>query len=1013
MREADVAHLLPGGGEMGALVRAFPWERTELGPIATWPQSLRTAVSVCLTSRFAMVVFWGPSLLTLYNDAYRPSFGAKHPHVLGAPAHTLWPEAWHLLGPMMRHVLETGEATWSEDQPLLMDRHGFPEETYWTFSYSPVHGECGQVKGVFTAVSETTQRVLGERRLRTLRGLGTETSRARSVPEALRLTAEVLAENPRDLPFAHLHLATEGRLPRVAAAGEGGEGLAEEVLGPVLDRGAPEVVELPAPAGPVRRALVLPLAPQGRVSRAEGAAPAPGLLVVGLSATLHLDEGYRDFLGLVAGQVATALATATAHEEGRRRAEALAALDRAKTDFFSSVSHEFRTPLTLLLGPVEDALGDAAHPLPPAQRERLELAHRSALRLLKLVNTLLDFSRFEAGRARALYAPTDLAALTADLASTFRSTVEAAGLTLTVRCEPLPAPAWVDREAYEKVVLNLLSNAFKFTLSGGITVSLRAEGGGAEGGGAAGGGAARAVLEVRDTGTGIPAGELPRLFERFHRVAGAQGRSYEGSGIGLSLVQELVRLHGGEVAVESRPGEGTAFTVTLPLGHAHLPPEQLAPPEAPPASASPSTAPHLSPSPSTAVRAEAYVEEARGWGVPAAVPPGPGPHAPALPAPGTRPAVAEAGRGRVLLADDNADVRAYVRRLLEGRWEVEAVEDGARALEAVRARPPDLVLSDVMMPGLDGFGLLRALRGEPRTAALPVVLLSARAGEEARVEGLAAGADDYLVKPFSARELVARVDGALRLAHERAARERLLEERARFAQQLIGIVSHDLRNPVSAILLGASLLLRQGGLAAPQAEGIERIRTSAERVRRMIHDLLDFTQARLAGGMRVRPRPADLHALLGGVLQEVELAHPGRRLELRLGPPAWGEWDPDRLAQVVQNLVTNALKYSPPDSPVRVETRADVLRQEGTEVEAVALSVHNTTTPIGPERLRTLFEPFQRGEDGAVPGGGGSVGLGLYIVRHLVEAHGGTVDVTSSAEEGTTFTVRLPLHPRR
>jgi signal transduction histidine kinase len=947
-----------------------------------------------------MVVFWGPSLITLYNDGYRPSFGAKHPRVLGAPAATLWPEAWHLLGPMMKQVVESGIPTWSEDQFLLMDRNGFSEETYWTFSYSPIRGESGSVDGVFTAVSETTTRVLGERRLRTLRELGSEVTRARGVQDTAKVTADVLSGNPRDLPFALIYLGDKKRLflrgtsgqavehfsaPDEVTAGSG-EGLFADVLFRVLERGDTATVE----EGHVhpKRALVLPIASPGQEDAA-------GVLVVGISPHLHLDESYRGFLGLVAGQLATAISTARAYEEEKKRAEALAEIDRAKTAFFSNVSHEFRTPLTLMLGPVEDGLADQDNPLPPVQRERQELVHRSGLRLLKLVNTLLDFSRIEAGRVQASYVPTDLASLTAGLASAFRSAIEKAGIRLTVECAPLPEAVWVDREMWEKVVLNLLSNAFKFTFEGEIVVALRAKG-------------ERAELSVRDTGTGIPEEELPRIFERFHRVKGVKGRSYEGSGIGLALVRELVRLHGGDVRVESAVGKGTAFTVSLPFGNAHLPQEHL------------EVASNLA---STATGATAYVQEACGW-------------LGQVTEPEVLPAAHLSGRarsrgssvapqGHILIADDNADMREYVRRLLEDSYTVEAVENGTRALEAARARPPDLVLSDVMMPGLDGFGLLRELKGDPKTTTVPVILLSARAGEEAKVEGLEAGADDYLVKPFGARELVARVEGTVKAAQAKAERERLLREvesarnhevqarqkaealaeelrqRADFEQQLIGIVSHDLRTPVSAILLGATALLRGEELSARQTKSVVRIQSSAERASRMIRDLLDFTQARMAGGLRIERRATDLHELIQGVLEEVEATHADREIRLSRDGDGRGEWDPDRLGQVVQNLVTNALKYSPGGTPVRIETHA--------EDGSVVLSVHNEGAPIPPERFGRIFQPLQRAS-GEVDKAGRSIGLGLYIVKQVVDAHGGTVSVESTAEAGTTFTVRLPRH---
>lgn len=414
-------------------------------------------------------------------------------------------------------------------------------------------------------------------------------------------------------------------------------------------------------------------------------------------------------------------------EAERRRAEALAEIDEAKTKFFSNISHEFRTPLTLMAGPLEDLLADGT--LDPADRDRADLALRNARRLLKLVNSLLDFSRIEAGRVEASYEPTRLAEFTAELASLFRSAIESAGMTLTVDCASSDE-AYVDREMWEKIVLNLLSNAFKFTFEGGITVSLRQVEGSFE-------------LAISDTGTGIASDELPRLFERFHQVKGANGRSFEGTGIGLALVQELVRLHGGTTEVQSELGKGSRFIVRIPTGKAHLAPERIFAPRT---------------QVSTGVHGGVFVEEALGWigeQPPAAI-------TPTEIGKEEWPKLAVDGRPVILWADDNADMRGYVERLLAAAgYEVVLAEDGEKALSLAQARNPDLILSDVMMPRLDGFGLLEAVRGDPALAAIPFILLSARAGEETRVEGMRAGATDYIVKPFSARELLTRISASL------------------------------------------------------------------------------------------------------------------------------------------------------------------------------------------------------------------------------------------------------------
>jgi len=461
----------------------------------------------------------------------------------------------------------------------------------------------------------------------------------------------------------------------------------------------------------------------------------------------------------------TTISVARAGEDERRHAEALAELDRAKTIFFSNVSHELRTPLTLMLSPLEEILAKPEHEVSPDARALAAVAQRNGLRLLKLVNTLLDFSRLEAGRTQALYEPTDLAELTEGLASNFRPACARAGLRLDIACQPLPEPVYVDRDMWEKIVLNLISNAFKFTFEGGIDVRLHATAAGAE-------------LSVSDTGVGIPATELPLLFERFHRVEGQRSRSHEGSGIGLALVQELVRLHGGTITVGSQIGNGTTFTIVLPLGMSHLPAEQIGSDRiGDPRKLSPGS-----------THATAIVEEALGW-LPASGRPEEPPRG------GEAPDVAPATEtGRILLADENADMRDTLLRLLSRRgWKVETVADGEAAVRAARRRRPDLIISDVMMPALGGLELTVALRRDPGLADVPVILLSAHAGEEARIKGLESGADDYLVKPFAARELLARVNSHLALARLRrdaAERMRRSEARLKAAVDLVGLAPY-------------------------------------------------------------------------------------------------------------------------------------------------------------------------------------------------------------------------------
>jgi signal transduction histidine kinase len=568
-----------GHSEMAMLMRSHDWSQTLLGDLSGWASSLKTAVSICLNSRFPMVIWWGQELVMLYNDAWRPILGAKHPKALGRPGQEMWSEIWDIIGAQLKGALETAEATWSDDMLLLVDRYGYTEEAYFTYSCSPIFLETGAVGGAFTAVTETTRRVIGERRLSTLRELAANTMEAKSVEEACRMASVTLANNPYDIPFALLYLTEperkQARLVGTVRIDAGTPASPEQVhltqssdgwkLAQVERTGDPARIDtLTTRFGslsggawdePSRCAIVLPIAQSGQKQQLAG------LLVLGTSPRCEFDDEYQGFFDLIAGQIATTLTNARAYEAERKRTEALVELDRAKTTFFSNVSHEFRTPLTLMIGPLEDTLSNPVGPH-PSDRQQLETVHRNSLRLLKLVNTLLDFSRIEAGRIQAVYEPTDLARLTADLAGVFRAAIERAGLRLMVDCHPLSEPAYVDREMWEKIVLNLLSNAFKFTFEGEIAVALRNHQNCIE-------------LEIQDTGTGIPADELPHIFERFHRVQGARGRTYEGSGIGLSLVQELVGLHGGTIQVSSVVDKGTSFTISIPTGSAHLPSERV------------------------------------------------------------------------------------------------------------------------------------------------------------------------------------------------------------------------------------------------------------------------------------------------------------------------------------------------------------------------------------------------------------------------------------------------------
>jgi signal transduction histidine kinase len=970
--------VLSDGGEMGALMRSIDWARTPLGPVSGWSHALRTMVGLLLRNRFPMLLWWGPQFVQLYNDAYRPIPGAKHPTSMGQPAADCWREIWHVIGPMIEAPFRGDPAAHSDDLELFLERRGFVEETHFKVAYSPVPDETVQptgIGGVLATVAETSEVVFAERQLRTLRALGESAASAQTPEQACAKAAATLGENARDVPFALFYLLDEtGRTAHLA----GSCGLASngDVAPPTIALDTPskwplaEVAQVrraelvcdlrerfaALPDGawrePPHTAILLPLA-------APEQSRAWGVMIAGVSPHRALDDGYRGFFELAATQALTAIRTARAYQEERKRAEALAAIDRAKTEFFSNVSHEFRTPLTLMLGPTEDARASGG----ALTGEALEIVYRNELRLLKLVNNLLDFARLEANRAEASYQPTDLGALTKDLASGFRAAVESAGVELRVACAPMAEPTFVDHDMWEKIVLNLLSNAFKFTFDGSITVTLQARG-------------ERVELAVTDTGTGIPEHEIPHLFERFHRVRGARSRTHEGSGIGLALVHELVRLHGGSVSVSSRVGQGTTFTVSIPRGSAHLPAERVGGEHAAASQGSKATA------------AAAFMAEATRWLMDDA-PPAP-------------PSAPPESNQRILLADDNADMRDYVRRILERRWHVEAVADGEAALAAARRHPPDLILTDVMMPQLDGFELVRRVRQDELLASTSIIMLSARAGDEARVEGLDAGADDYLIKPFSARELCARVETQLKVRRQRLAAEEArstAEEATRAKDEFLAMLGHELRNPLAPILTTLQVMQLRGSNIFEQERAL--IDRQVRHVVRLVDDLLEVS--RIARGKISLDRAAvDLGETIG---RAIELASPlleqrMHHLSVDVETGLTLEGDRTRLAQVFANLLSNAAKYTASGGAITVTAKrvGDRLR----------IAVKDTGIGIRAELLPVVFDLFVQGPRGLDRSEGG-LGLGLSIVQSLVTLHDGTVEAHSNGPgKGSEFVVWLP-----
>jgi signal transduction histidine kinase/DNA-binding response OmpR family regulator len=1121
------------GGGTAALARSIDWARTPVGAAEKWPSSLRTALSIVFGSSQPMVLWWGAERIQFYNDAYCPILGpSRHPAALGKPGWECWANSWESLASMI-------DAAWSGgsseivDELLCLERQGALEERYFDTRFTPIWVESGAVGGVLGSCTEVTMRVLAARRLEALGELAAASDAADSAPEACRRAAAALASAASDVPFALVYLVREdaGRADLGAAAGlepgspgapqviEIGDGDAAWSLAAAAE--VPLDVELASlglelDAGPwpepVTRVRILPL----RRRELEGL---DGFLIAGLSPRLVLDEDYATFLRLAASHVAAAVAAARSREEQRGHREELGVLDRAKASFLHGMSHEFRTPLTLILGSVEGSGGEAD----------LDVVRRNALRLLRMVNTMLDFAQIESGTAPVCYERVNLGTFTAEVAGQFRQLFEDAGIRLALECSPVAGEVYVDRDLFEQLLLNLISNAFKFTFEGEVRVAVEQRGD-------------HVVVVVADTGVGIPEDEIPRLFERFHRVRGARSRSFEGTGIGLAFVAELARLHGGTVEVDSEIDSGSTFRVEIPTGRAHLPADKIG-------TRRRSRSPRL---------AAAHLGEAGQW----------------IEHTNTGPAPRVRGASRVLVVDHNADLRRYVAEIL-GRagLAVDTETDGERALAAVRERPPDLVVADVLMPRLDGIALLERLRDDPRSEKIPVILLSARAGEEARIEGLSRGATDYLVKPFSSRELVARVRTQLDLARARAMLEgerhglqvlldvgRLLvaeldEERlaqivtdeatrlvgaeygaffatvehgredryqlaalsgapsaafsdfpepratpllgptfrgsevvrsgdirrdgrfganpphnglppghlpvvsylaapvvssqgevfgslllghgeaeqftaederllcgltsyagiamsnARMYQTLrqaerrkdefLAMLGHELRNPLAPIASAAELLSTTTELG-PGATGrlASTIGRQAKQMARLVDDLLDVS--RIARGViPLEMRRISLSSIVSRALEEVEhlLRQRDHALKLDIDDEVHVIGDPDRLVQVVSNLLSNAARYTKAGGRIEVEAaRHD---------DAAVLVVADNGVGITADLLPEVFDLFTRGAPVLDPSDPG-LGVGLTMVERLVELHGGEVFAASDGpDRGSRFTVRL------
>lgn len=1058
---------LSGGGECGKLIRSMDWSKNSLGPIEDWPQSLKTAVSLCLSSTFPINIVWGPDHIQIYNDAYRPICGALHPASMGSMFKVLWASALPVVGSAFDRGLQ-GEGTYIPNQRMFLERYGYLEEAFMTFSFSPIRDESGNVGGIFHPISESTEKMLSSRRNQIIRDLSIQINKAHSLKDLYDFAEKSQTDFELDLPF--LMFFEESELKSFSGLTPNSS-LLDSSRWNFTD--SQEIVKVDGlrekfgeyKSGPYDKspdsAMMIPIFSPG--------GDKPILHVVaGVSSARDIDADYLNFYTLLKNAITTAVTNIRAYEEEQKRAEALAQIDKAKTAFFSNVSHEFRTPLTLIIGPIEDSLKDTAEPLGPTQRKRQELIHRNANRLLKLVNSLLDFSRIEAGRIQAQFEPVKLGAYTCELASVFRSTVESAGLKFHIDCEEFPEDIYVDREMWEKIILNLLSNAYKFTFEGEISIRCKWNGSGAE-------------FYIKDTGIGVSESEVPRLFERFHRVQGAKSRTYEGTGIGLALVSELIKILGGDISVESSLGKGTSFKIFLPKGKDHLPAERL------------SEETKLD---STSVAASAYIQEAKMWT-------------------GSEADLKNNHQKEktVLVADDNTDMRNYIVSILKEKWQVLTAKDGEEAYMLAAKMKPDLILTDVMMPVLDGFGLLKKIRDDHTLRAIPTVLLSARAGEEAKVEGLLSMntlrfeankelalnaekfrstfahasvniamlslegivlevnnaflnrtgyvSDEVVGKHFSIvthaddieanKGTLAKISAGEMLSatfEKRYVKKdgnsfwvktsisaalgpdekplyliavsqdidaiknsetkymeavKELEEEKDLREKFVATLTHDLRSPMTSAKISAQMIQRKPDSTDSVQSQAARIVSNVNRADKMIQDLLDANRIQAGEKIPLKIEPVDMEVIIHESLENY-ISLAGDRFSYTHDKNITsGYWSYSGVSRILDNLLNNAVKYSEPNSMINIHT--------STNEKFIELSVHNLGNPLSKEDQEHIFSQYKRSK-AADSGKQKGWGLGLTLVKGVSEAMGGSVHVESNSDYGTTFTVILPVDAR-
>ncbi len=1042
--KAILSPTAPGNGEMKKRMRELDWSKTVLGPMEHWPICLLSTVSMMLSSHFPYLIFWGPQFTVLYNDAYIPIIGLKHPHGLGLPAAEVWGEVWDLIKGNAENCYTTGTAIYFQDALFFLERYGYTEEAYFTYSFGAVLDETLKVGGICIPQVESTQRVITERRLNILKEAAAQTNKSMTLNEACSICTSVFGKLAVDIPFSLVYLMDESKKSLVLKSQSGytdelpsqiplqfelkneySETKFEyKVKEAFLQKEKILKIEQPikymgvVPISHWKEEVTLAVAIQlsNSSSQEEGAG---GVLIVGINTRRAFDNDYQTFIELLASQLSKAISTAVSYEHEKRKAEELAKLDEAKTAFFTNISHEFRTPLTLILSGLEQLLqSKEERELSKTQRENIEMISRNSKRLLKLVNSLLDFSRIEAGRTEMSFRKVDIVTLTRIYVNMFESIIKREGLEYEFTSEEIEEEeeVYVDVNMWEKIIMNLISNAFKFTLKGKIEVKIRKN-------------TVKECLEVevKDRGVGIETSEMGNLFKRFYRIEGSKGRSFEGSGIGLALVQELVKYHGGSIEVKSEVGEGSEFVIQLPFGKAHLPREKIQ-------DTGIETGMNSS-------NAEYYLEEVNQWINNNSEL---GDAELDSNTSGTTTIISSSAtrykymNSHIVVVDDNADIRNYIQSILSPLFQVHLCCDGEEAYNYVIENRVDLILSDVMMPKMDGFELIKLLRKKEDTKSIPIILLSARAGEESKIEGLQIGASDYLVKTsFSAKELIARVIVHLELSELRKQLKEEVKEKEKMVEKLreiqqtqeefIDTVCHEIRNPLSGILGSSEViqeivnesmkLIKEGKVKEVENYLLNQLRSISNCIANIqecvthqtmiANDVLSLSKID-AGKIEMSISTEQISGLIQSSIGLFRSQMNEKQLTMisKIDEEMEVEIDGRKYKQIVINFLSNAIKFSNNGKRIWIEVEY--------ENNGLKTIVRDEGKGMSVEEQKQLFQRFSQVNHSKGNKYEG-FGLGLAICSKLIQVFGGKIEVKSEKEVGTTFTFYIPckLSPKK